>query len=74
MRTILTMLMAIVFAWYGFHFARFGAIQTSEMSGINMLAIYCSFPLAGISWTLFLMEKVFEDFRLILDKSSEEQT
>jgi TRAP-type C4-dicarboxylate transport system permease small subunit len=66
-------LMAVVFAWYGFQFARFGAIQTSEMSGINMLSIYISFPLAGVTWILFLMEKIVDDIQLIIRKSSESQ-
>ena len=60
------LLMAIVFSWYGFEFARFGAKQTSEMSGINMLAIYSSFPLAGVSWIVFIAEKLAEDIRLIV--------
>jgi TRAP-type C4-dicarboxylate transport system permease small subunit len=67
------MLMAIVFAWYGFQFARFGAIQTSEMSGINMLSIYISFPLAGVSWIMFLVEKIVDDLFLISSKPSEPQ-
>ncbi len=67
-------LMAVVFAWYGFQFARFGAIQTSEMSGINMLSIYISFPLAGVTWLLFLVEKVVDDIQLITSKQSETQT
>jgi TRAP-type C4-dicarboxylate transport system permease small subunit len=54
-------IMAIVFTWYGVEFARFGAIQTSEMSGINMLSIYVSFPLAGVTWIVFLVEKIVED-------------
>jgi TRAP-type C4-dicarboxylate transport system permease small subunit len=33
------------------------------MSGINMLSIYISFPLAGFSWALFLLEKIVEDAR-----------
>ena len=57
------MLMALVFTWYGWGFSRFGFIQTSEMSGINMLSIYISFPLAGASWALFLLEKILEDVR-----------
>lgn len=57
------LLMALVFAGYGIEFARFGLQQTSEMSGINMLSIYISFPLAGISWALFLLEKIVEDAR-----------
>ena len=68
------MLMAVVFAWYGYHFARFGAIQTSEMSGINMLSIYISFPMAGVTWILFLVEKVVEDIQLITSQQSETQT
>ena len=66
-------LMAIVFAWYGFQFARFGSIQVSEMSGINMLSIYISFPLAGMTWILFLIEKIVEDIALITRKPSEPQ-
>jgi TRAP-type transport system small permease protein len=59
------MLMAIVFAWYGADFARFGLKQTSEMSGINMLSIYISFPLAGFTWAVFLIERIVADVRLI---------
>lgn len=57
------LVMSVVFAWYGFAFARFGAIQQSEMSGINMLLIYVSFPLAGFSWVVFLVEKLANDVR-----------
>ena len=33
-----------------------------EMSGINMLSIYISFPLAGLSWALFLGERSTRTF------------
>ena len=59
------MLLALIFAWYGLGFARFGWIQTSEMSGINMLSIYAAFPLSGITWALFLGEKIAADIRLM---------
>jgi TRAP-type C4-dicarboxylate transport system permease small subunit len=62
-------LMALVFAWYGYDFAAFGSIQESEMSGINMLSIYISFPLAGLTWALFLVERIVADMRLILGKT-----
>ena len=58
-------LMAVVFAWYGIDFARLGWVQTSEMSGINMLSIFAAFPLAGATWILFLAEKIVADVRLI---------
>jgi len=59
------MLMALVFVWYGFAFANFGYQQKSEMSGINMLSIYISFPLAGVTWVVFLLEKIATDLRLV---------
>ena len=59
------LLLALVFLWYGSQFARFGFIQKSEMSGINMLSIYISFPMAGATWTLFLLEKIAADVRLL---------
>lgn len=58
-------LMALIFVRYGFVFAKSGFIQNSEMSGINMLWIYISFPLAGLSWLLFLAEKIMKDVDLI---------
>ena len=59
------MLMAVVFIWYGFQFASFGYAQNSEMTGVNMLLIYVSFPIAGASWATFLLEKMVHDVRMI---------
>jgi hypothetical protein len=36
-----------------------------------MLSIYISFPLAGATWIVFLLEKIVTDFRL-LSKSQPE--
>jgi len=68
---IAMMLMAIVFAWYGVDFAKFGFVQNSEMSGINMLSIYVAFPLAGVTWALFLLERIAADVRLVFCKDQE---
>jgi len=65
------LVMALVFVRYGYAFARFGAIQSSEMSGINMLSIYIAFPLAGVTWCLFLGEHLVTDFRLIASRAKE---
>ncbi|MFT4555577.1 MAG: TRAP transporter small permease [Planctomycetales bacterium] len=59
------MLMAIVFVWYGYDFARFGFMQNSEMSSINMLSIYIAFPLAGLTWAVFLTERIVADVQKI---------
>jgi TRAP-type transport system small permease protein len=64
-RHLAMLLMAFVFAWDGIDFAKFGWMQNSEMSGINMMSIYISFPLAGFTWILFLSEKLKQDIDLI---------
>lgn len=44
---------ALLFAWYGIGYAKFGAIQTSVMMQVNMLIIYITVPLAGVCWATF---------------------
>jgi TRAP-type C4-dicarboxylate transport system permease small subunit len=43
-------------------------MQTSETSGINMLSIYISFPVAGVTWAVFLLERMVGDMKLIFPK------
>ncbi len=59
------MLMAMLFVRYGYQFAQFGFLQSSEMSSINMLSIYIAFPIAGATWGLFLAEHLVRDLHLI---------
>lgn len=56
------LLFAIVFMVGGFQFTLFGATQSSEISGLPMLTIYIAWPLAGLSWTFFLVEQVYQYF------------
>ena len=67
-------LMALIFIRYGIEFAKSGFIQNSEMSCINMLCIYISFPLAGVTWMIFLGEQIMEDLNLIPESSPKEPT
>lgn len=59
------LLMAFVFVVYGYDFARLGFAQSSETIGINMLSIYIAFPIAGVSWMLFILENLIEDIRIL---------
>ncbi|MCB0632876.1 MAG: TRAP transporter small permease [Saprospiraceae bacterium] len=56
------LLLAIVFVVGGFQFTVFGATQSSEISGLPMLTIYVAWPLAGLSWILFLVEQIYQHF------------
>ena len=53
--------MALSFIRWGWDFYKLGARQQSEISGLPMLLIYGAWPLAGASWTLFILERIFDD-------------
>lgn len=59
---IFMLLFAIAFVIGGYQFALFGSTQQSEISGLPMLAIYIAWPLAGLSWILFIVEQIHQHF------------
>ncbi len=61
------LLVTLNFIAFGWRFAMFGWDQNSEMTGINMLWIHAAWPLAGICWFLFLVEKIADDVKLYVD-------
>ena len=72
MRTLANLaiaLVALIFVGYGYGFAKLGAMQTSELSGLPMLSIYIAWPLAGLTWLLFLSEKLVEDWKILRRES-----
>ena len=62
-------LMAIIFIRYGYAFALFGWQQNSELTGVNMIVIFIAWPLAGLTWLLFLGERVGQAVRALGDRS-----
>jgi TRAP-type C4-dicarboxylate transport system permease small subunit len=59
------LIVAGIFVWFGYPFARFGFVQQSELTGLNMAAIHVAWPLAGVLITLFLVEKIGADLALL---------
>jgi TRAP-type transport system small permease protein len=59
------LLAALIFVIYGYQFAQFGAIQRSEIASLPMLTIYIAWPLAGLTWLIFLAEKFHEDLKIL---------
>jgi TRAP-type C4-dicarboxylate transport system permease small subunit len=59
------LIMALIFVTYGYDFAKFGAMQTSELAGLPLLTIYIAWPLAGVTWLVFLGEKLLKDIRIL---------
>jgi TRAP-type C4-dicarboxylate transport system permease small subunit len=41
---------------------KWGLIQSSDITGINLGWLYASVPIAGVSWLLFLVEGILKEF------------
>jgi TRAP-type C4-dicarboxylate transport system permease small subunit len=59
------LLVGVIFLVYGWPFAVFGWDQTSELTGLSMLAIHIAWPLTGLACLLFLGEKLVDDLALL---------
>ena len=54
---VFVLVLALVFLWYGIKFVQFGWSQNSELAELPMPFIFAAWPLAGLTWMLFLGEK-----------------
>ena len=60
---------ALVFVWWGVGFVRFGWDQTSELAELPMAFIFMAWPVAGVTWVLFLGEAFAASLRVLAGKS-----
>ena len=63
---VLVLVFALVFLWWGIEFTRFGWNQTSEIADLPMWMIFIAWPMAGITWVLFLGESFVDNGRILL--------
>ena len=71
---LLMFLFAILFAFYGIGYAKFGAMQTSTMLQVNMLVIYIAVPISGFFWAIFSSFRFWQalqEFRHGTDNSAQ---
>ena len=62
MRLIVYVFMLIfsgIFVVYGVEYAKFGYMQTSELTGMNMIFVNGMYLFAGLTWFLFLGERIW---------------
>ena len=57
-------LVALIFIVWGWPLVKFGLLQTSEIAELPMVTIYMAWPLAGVTWILFLGEKLVDNIKL----------
>ena len=66
---VLVLVFALVFIWWGIEFTRFGWDQLSEIAELPMWMIFIAWPVAGITWVLFLGESFVTNFRVLLEST-----
>lgn len=53
----------LIFIFFGYrYFVKWGLIQTSDLTGLNLGVVYFSVPFAGVSWFIFLTEDLYKEF------------
>lgn len=65
---VFVLLFALVFVYWGTQFVRFGWNQESELAELPMPFIFLAWPVAGLTWLLFLGEAFMRDLRLLTSK------
>ena len=66
---VFVLVFALVFIGWGIEFVRFGWDQSSELAELPMVFIFVAWPVAGLTWVLFLGEAFVASFRVLLGKS-----
>ena len=59
---------ALVFVLWGHSFVLSSLQQTSEMADMPMVFIYIAWPLAGVSYILFVAERTVDNIKLMRSK------
>ena len=63
--SVFILVFALVFVWYGFKFVQFGWHQNSELAELPMTYIFIAWPIAGLTWVLFLGETFLGNVRIL---------
>lgn len=62
---VFVLIFALVFVWWGIEFTRFGWEQLSEIAELPMWMIFIAWPIAGLTWILFLGEHFIENVHIL---------
>ena len=62
---VFVLVFALVFFWWGIQFVRFGWDQLSEIAELPMWTIFVAWPVAGITWMLFIGESFIANLRIL---------
>lgn len=55
---------AFIFIWAGVEFTKFAWHRTSELGDLPLWLIHIAWPIAGVSWVIFLGEQMLDDLKI----------
>src|SRR6187401_2145716 len=61
---LFVLVFAFVFVYYGVKFVQFGWNQTSELADMPMAWIFVAWPLTGVTWFIFGIQRLLNDIRI----------
>ena len=67
--SVFVLVFACVFLWWGIDFTRFALKRISELAELPLWYIHLPWPLAGVTWLVFLGEQMWDDLRVLLGKA-----
>jgi TRAP-type transport system small permease protein len=67
---VFVLVFALVFVWFGIEFVRFGWDQLSELAELPMPWIFMAWPLAGVTWVVFLGESFVDSWRVLTGRAA----
>ncbi len=65
-----TLALAVVFAIGGVEFTRFAWHRTSELAELPLWLIHVAWPVAGITWIVFLGEQFLDELRVLFGRNA----
>ena len=65
-----TLAFAIVFVWGGIIFTKFAFNRTSELADLPLWLIHVAWPIAGVTWIVFLGEQFLDELRALFGRSA----
>ena len=60
------LVLAVVFLWFGIEFTQFGWNRISELAELPLWMIHIAWPLAGLTWIVFLGEQMVDQWRVLV--------
>ena len=68
--SLAVLIVALVFLWAGYEFTAFAWYRISELAELPLWMIHIAWPVAGISWIMFLGEQFYDDLRILVGRGS----